>query len=401
MIFEDTSNEKPVTDSPGVSSARSHNNIRWTVFALVAAAFCNIYITQPILPLLESEFQTSTVSVAKTVSAVLLGIVFANLPFGYLADRFPIKPILLIGGGILGLAGLVAAASPNIEVLIGARFVQGCFVPPLTTCLAAYLARTLPPDQLNVALGSYVAATLMGGMCSRLLAGFVLPPTEWRLAMVIGALLVFFTCALAARFIPAPSAHERSDNAVSYRSLLIRPELCALFLCGAAGQAIFAPVFNTISYRLQSDAVGLSAESGSWIFFTYLSGIIVGPYTGRLSNRIGHGNAMLLGAALLGGSLLLLLAPGIGFITLALLGICCGFFALHAATVGALNSRLRDGHGRANALYVLSYYLGATIGVSWSAWVYQQFGWNKLVYVTLCIVLIPLIVGLSTRRHNA
>ena len=48
------------------------------VCALVTAAFTNIYITQPILPVLEAEFKVSLVQVSFTVSFVILGIVMSQ-----------------------------------------------------------------------------------------------------------------------------------------------------------------------------------------------------------------------------------------------------------------------------------------------------------------------------------
>ena len=60
------------------------------IFALVSASFTNIYITQPVLPVLQSEFSANAVVVSFSVSAVILGIALANLPFGFLADRISI-----------------------------------------------------------------------------------------------------------------------------------------------------------------------------------------------------------------------------------------------------------------------------------------------------------------------
>jgi len=76
------------------------------VFALVSAAFLNIYITQPVLPVLQAEFGSDMVRVSLTVSAVILGIALSNLPFGYLSDRWPIHPMILTGGLVVALAGL-------------------------------------------------------------------------------------------------------------------------------------------------------------------------------------------------------------------------------------------------------------------------------------------------------
>ena len=68
-----------------------------------------------------------------------------------------------------------------------------------------------------------------------------------------------------------------------------------------------------------------------------------------------------------------------------LIGICTGFFAVHSAAVGSLNRRLSSGQGRANALYVLFYYLG---------------GWQALIYFCASFLLIPLSIGNSERKSN-
>lgn len=127
----------PAEPHAGVhTDSRSHRHLEWTVLALVGAAFLNIYLTQPVLRVLETEFHASVLAVSFSVSAVLAGIAFANLPFGWLADRWPVQRLVLLGGGVIALAGLVCAYTRSLEVLVAARFVQGCFVPALTSCLA-------------------------------------------------------------------------------------------------------------------------------------------------------------------------------------------------------------------------------------------------------------------------
>src|SRR5438477_11764752 len=109
------------------------------VFALVATTFLTIYVTQPVLPVLKEEFGVSAGVASLTVSAVVLGIALANLPFGVLADRFPIQRLILWGAAAVGACAVVCALTRSIGLLIAARFVQGLFIPSMTTCIAAYL----------------------------------------------------------------------------------------------------------------------------------------------------------------------------------------------------------------------------------------------------------------------
>ena len=95
--------------------------LQFAVFALVSASFTNIYLPQPILPVLQEEFGVSPVAVSATVSAVILGIVLSNLLFGLLTDRVSIHPIILSGGVCVAAGGLMAAYTYDFRILVAAR----------------------------------------------------------------------------------------------------------------------------------------------------------------------------------------------------------------------------------------------------------------------------------------
>jgi YNFM family putative membrane transporter len=204
------------------------------VFALVCAAFLNIYITQPILSVLEDEFHASLLEVSFSVSAVLLGVAFANLPFGALADRWPVARLVMLGGVVIALAGLVCSVTDTLGVLIAARFVQGAFIPALTTCLAAHLARQLPAARLNVVMGAYVAATVLGGMLSRLLGGFVFPASHWRWAFVAASLAVVLAVdARVARTARRAAAGARASRRREFPRAAVANRPCGCRACAA------------------------------------------------------------------------------------------------------------------------------------------------------------------------
>ena len=69
-----------------------------------------------------------------TISAVIAGIAIASLPSGRLADRVPVRRLIGIGGVMAALCCLVVAATTQFSLLVIVRFVQGLFVPALTTC---------------------------------------------------------------------------------------------------------------------------------------------------------------------------------------------------------------------------------------------------------------------------
>jgi len=229
----------------------SYFRLQFIVFALVSASFTNIYITQPVLPVLQNEFSVDMVRVSLSVSVVILGIALSNLPFGFLADRVPIHPIVLTGGILVAAAGLVCALSTDFWILIGARFLQGIFIPSLTTCLVAYLAKTLPATRLNVVMGSYVSATVLGGLSGRFLGGFLHPPLHWRYAFVSASILTLIATFAAARGLPKRSYDpDLQRDSIRFLQLINRWELFRIYLCAAGSFAIFSSVFNYLPFRL-------------------------------------------------------------------------------------------------------------------------------------------------------
>jgi YNFM family putative membrane transporter len=378
---------------------RSYFRLQFIVFALVSASFANIYITQPVLPVLQAEFSADMVLVSFTVSAVILGIAISNLPFGFLADRLPVHPIILTGGVMVAAAGLICAVTKDIRVLIGARFLQGIFIPALTTCLAAYLAKALPTERLNVVMGSYVSATVLGGLGGRLLGGWIHPPLHWRYAFVSASILILIATFVALRGLPDTQADAKQPrDSISFWSLVKQWEFLRIYLCATGSFFIFSSIFNYLPFRLNGPPFNLSTEATTSLYLVYVVGIFMGTTAGRISNRFGSGTTLLGGCVILCLSLALILSPSIIAVVLSLLGICAGFFTIHAAAVGSLNRKLSSGQGRANALYVLFYYMGGWFGITCSGYAYERGGWGAMVCTCAIFLLVPLTAGFGERR---
>ena len=81
-------------------------------------------------------------------------------------------------------------------------------------------------------------------------------------------------------------------------------------------------------------------------------------------------------------------------IAASLPAVCGGFFGMHAAALGTLNRRLTSSRGRANSLYVLSYYLGGASGISAAGYAYTHAGWRGCVTLGVVVLLVPFGIGL-------
>ncbi|MEW5770211.1 MAG: MFS transporter [Pseudomonadota bacterium] len=378
---------------------RPFNATQLLIFGLVAAAFTNIYLTQPVLPVLAREFGVDAAGASLTVSATVLGIALANLPFGRLGDRYPLRPLLLVGGAMVALAGLLAASTGSFSLLVAARFLQGLFIPALTTCVAAYLANSLPVERLNVAMGAFVSATVVGGLGGRLLGGFLHPPLHWRYAFVSAAVLLAVATLAAARWLPGVRTRpHHPQGEVGFRALLVSAPVLRMYLVGFGAFWVFSATFNFLPFHLVEPPISASTNLITFLYTAYLIGAVMGPLSGRLANRLGSGRTLVLGSLLFGVSLAGLLVPSLPVVVLALLGSCAGFFTTHAAASGALNGRLTASRGRGNALYVLFYYVGGAVGITASGYAWRLGGWEAVLGLNALVLGIPLAVGVWEAR---
>ena len=372
-----------------------------SVFALVSAAFTTIYITQPVLPVIQEAYQISAAQASTTISAVILGMTLANLPFGALADRWSIRPIIIIGGMVVVGGNTICAITGSFTGLVAGRFIQGLFIPALTTCLAAFLSRRLPPERLNVVMGTYVSATVAGGLGGRLLGGLFHPTVSWRWAFVIAAGLVAIACAVACRWLPREktTAH-RPSRPLSFLQLLARAPLLKNYIVAFCAFFVFSSVFNYLPFYLSGPIFGAPTRTITFMYLAYLIGIVIGPFAGQLSNRFGNGKTMAAGAILFALSLGATLYPALLAVIVGLAGICAGFFTIHAAAAGWLNRNLETSRGRANSLYVLFYYAGGTCGITLSGSAYELFSWAGVVGMGTMMLLVPLWIGLQGLKHG-
>ena len=380
----------------------SSPGLQTSVFALVSAAFTTIYITQPVLPLIQESYQVSASRASITISAVIFGITLANLPFGTLADRWRIRPIILMGGSMVVVGNIICAFTNNFEGLVAARFLQGLFIPALTTCLAAFLSRQLPPERLNVVMGTYVSATVAGGLGGRLLGGLFHPALNWRWAFVVAAALITVACTAAWRWLPREHDRQQRPSApLGFLQLLTQVPLLKNYLVAFSAFFVFSSVFNYLPFYLAGPLFKASTRTITLLYLAYLMGILVGPLAGQLSNRFGNGRTMAAGACTFSISLGATLYPSLPTVIIGLVGICAGFFTIHAAAAGWLNRNLVSSRGRANSLYVLFYYAGGSCGITISGMAYEAFSWPGVVCVGAVMMLVPLSIGLWRLKGQA
>lgn len=147
--------------------------------ALTAMTAFAVDMSLPALPTLAVAFATTSDRVQLTLSLFVLGYGVGQLFYGPLSDRFGRRPMLLLGLGVYTLAGFACAVSPNIEILVMARLVQG-----FGACVGPVLGRAVVRDHHSGAraaqMMSYMTVVFaLAPLVAPLIGGFLLDQFGW------------------------------------------------------------------------------------------------------------------------------------------------------------------------------------------------------------------------------
>jgi MFS family permease len=200
MLKEGTqSAEMDIVEQPAPVKKRG----RWrTMFALSFGYFIDQGEGQAmsvLFPTLQGLWGLSytQLGIVGTIRNLLQSI---SAPFwGYAADRFSRKRVIVLGTGLWGIWTLLCGLTQSFGQLLAVRAISGLGLGCLMPATFSLIADTFPPRQRGRALGILEGLGVLGIVIGTLALGFLATPTLWRwgfillgASSVISGLLVWF-----------------------------------------------------------------------------------------------------------------------------------------------------------------------------------------------------------------
>ncbi|KDC32946.1 transporter, major facilitator family protein, partial [Bordetella bronchiseptica F2] len=372
---------------------------QWALFAAGFATFSLLYCVQPLMPLFSQAFVVSPVQSSLSLSLSTVFLALAIFLVGLWAQALPRKAVMAVSLFAAATLGTVAAFAPDWHTLLVLRALQGAAMGGVPAVAMAYLAEEVEPDTLGFVMGLYISGSAFGGLTGRVITGFVSDYLGWRAALgALGALgllaAVLFVWLLPAsrRFVPRRGNGWR-DARAGLAAHLRHGRLVALFALAGLQAGAFVTVYNYVGYRLLLPPFSLSQTFIGAIFVVYLVGIVASTLFGRLADRHGRGAMLCTATSIAMAGLLLTLSDALSVLVAGIVVFTFGFFAAHAVASGWVGQMARGYKAQAASLYLLAYYLSASVlgsvgGGSWS-----HGGWAGVV--ALAGALLAGAVGLS------
>jgi DHA2 family multidrug resistance protein len=128
------------------------------------------------------------------VTAYLLAVGLAQPPTGWLADRFGRKRLFIASLALFGVGSLLAALSPNLQLLVASRVVQGLGGGALAPVGMAMIYELFPADRRGTALGIWGVAAMAAPAFGPVIGGYLVTNVSWHwlflINVPIGALAI-------------------------------------------------------------------------------------------------------------------------------------------------------------------------------------------------------------------
>lgn len=376
------------------------------VFCIGVAVMTMLYSVQPILRTVGQEFEVPATQTAFLMSATTLTIATFVLAWGVLAGRIGERPVIM-GGLILSvLASLLLPLAQDWTMLVAIRALQGVAIAGPAAATLAWISSNIHVISIAKVSGIYIAATTVGGMLGRILSGFVTDLFTWRVGTFSVAVFGTLLALVAYFLLPQRGRRRWREKAALHAqrapdSRWKKKQRILSYMFGFVGMVMFVGTFNVLGYRVAEDPWNLGPGIGSMFFLSYLSGTFSSSKAGDFLTRWDTRTVMYFGYATMAVGLVLTLPTNVLTLWAGLLIFCAGFFGIHSIA-SARASYFHPNHGRGSGIYLLSYYLGSSVGSVAFGLAWDQGQWNGTMIAAgvSMVVLFPILFSVSNRQPD-
>ncbi len=349
----------------------AEENRKWWTLAAVAFGLFMIMLDNTVvnvaLPSIERDLHVSIDSLEWIVTAYALVFAAMMITGGKLADLYGRRKIFVVGLVVFTASSLACGLAPNAGFLIGARAVQGVGAALMNPATLSIITATFPPRQRGQAIGIWAGVSALALAIGPLAGGLIVDNINWNWIFFVNVPVGIAGIVASQIFITESrdTSHEQSIDlpglvtsgaglfALSYaliegnRHGWASAEILGLFAAAAVLLTAFVivehrqrlPMLDLSLFRIGSfvgaNVVALLVSLGMFGVFFFVSLyiqnvlgysptkagavflpmtvliILIAPFTGRYSDRVGSRWLMGGGMTLLGVSLLFYLRAGV------------------------------------------------------------------------------------------
>lgn len=171
-----------------IGAARTAGAALFLLTSLNLFNFIDRYILPGVQPLVQKEFGVNDAQIGFLTTAFFFTYMFAAPFTGWLGDRFPRKPLIIIGALLWSAATLYTAAVHSYHTLLIRHAIVGIGEATFSVYAPALLADFYPERDRNRILSIFYATIPVGGALGYITGGVLGEHFGWRMPFFIAAL---------------------------------------------------------------------------------------------------------------------------------------------------------------------------------------------------------------------
>ncbi|HEU4658572.1 MAG TPA: MFS transporter [Capillimicrobium sp.] len=164
------------------------------------------------LPAVRDDLGASASELQWVLNAYLLTLAVLVVTAGRLGDMFGRRRVFLLALGVFAVGLVIAAVAPSIEVLIGARVVQGVGAAGMLTLSLAIVSSDFSDEERPRALGIWAGVSALALAIGPLVGGVLVEELSWRWVFWMGVPVL-----AAGVLITRRAARESRDESATHR----------------------------------------------------------------------------------------------------------------------------------------------------------------------------------------
>jgi YNFM family putative membrane transporter len=390
----------PPLPAPVMPGTAAYRRIGIALFLAGFSTFALLYSAQPLLPMFATYFKIGPAESSLALSLSAFCLAFAIMIAAALAEGFGRRTVIFVSMASSAILTIAGAFAPDWTSLLVTRALAGLLMGGMPAVAVSYLAEEIDPRGLGLAIGLLVSGNAFGGMTGRVLTGILAESYSWQVALgILGgtgllASLGFILLLPASRRFHPRRGFDPGFHVRAWFGHVLDPALGPLFAFSFLAMGAFVALYNYAGFRLVAPPYLLNQGQIGLIFTVYVFGIIASSMAGGLADRLGRRYVLTGGLLLTIGGVLLTLLPGLWPMILGITVITAGFFAAHSVASSWVGRLAQSAKGHASSLYMLAYYLGASIVGSAGGWFWSAGGWSATAGFALVLLFLALVAAL-------
>ncbi|WP_407532022.1 MFS transporter [Elizabethkingia meningoseptica] len=384
-------------------NSKRFRNIKLCIFLSGLSVFAQIYLFQPLLPMVSEHFQRSVGDSSLLVSSSKIGMALGLFFFAFKADDFSRKKLMVFSLLTSAILTIISVWIPSLPLLIAIGVIKGFVISGVSSVALAYLTEEVSVTIVGMAISMYISGNTIGGMSGRILATIIAGEMGWQKAVLIIGIeslllgLIFWKFFPESRFF-VPQKINFSRKLKQMGKFISDPYMLRLYLIAALLMGVFVSVYNYLTFRLESPPFSLNHLFVAFIFLMYTFGVFGTMATSRLSQRFEQKYILRIFIITMLGGVCLLLSYNITLLIIGLALLTFSFFAVHTMASRLITLHAKEGKSSATSIYWLFYYFGSSILGSGTGYLLHATSWTGFVTVLLLTVTISFLLTIGNRN---